>query len=325
MFSCYVRQTRHLARYEEGDIDGPLPRETVWVDLVEPTAAEIGRVEALCGIDIPSEEQLREIETSSRLFEDDGALYMTVSVLSRDAEIARLIPVTAILAGERIVTLRGHGALAFPVVAKKAVRAQSTPVTSRDIFFGLLDAIVDRIADRLERIGHAIDEVSADVFESDARTRRSGERVHAMIKSLGRHGSEILKVRDSLMSLERLSVFAATAADRIALDARDHDRIKSLGRDVKSLAEYTNSLDNKVTFLLDAVLGLVDLDQNQIMKIISMMGAVFLPPTLISSIYGMNFQDMPALSWHYGFLATLGMMLLTVAAAALMFRWRRWL
>lgn len=325
MFSCFVRQPRHLDRVEGEEIDGPLPPETVWVDLVDPTEAEIGRVEALCGIRIPARGKLEEIETSSRLFESDDALFMTVSVIARDPSVHSLVPVTLILAGDRVVTLRAHGALGFPVVARKAVRAQTAPITARDIFFGLVDAIVDRLADRLEEIGREIDAVSAAVFESDTRTRRSGRRVHRLIKSLGRHGSDILRVRDSLMSLERFGLFITANAERIVVGEADRGRLQMLVRDFKSLVEYTDALDNKVTFLLDAVLGLVDLDQNQIMKIISMMGAVFLPPTLISSIYGMNFEDMPALSWHYGFLMTLGLMGLTVAVAAVLFRWRRWL
>jgi len=325
MFSCFVREERHLARFEHTDIHGPLPPETVWIDLVEPTEAEVGRVEALCGIEIPTAAKLEEIETSSRLYETPDGVFMTVSALSRNPEVQRLLRVTLIIVERRLITIREHNALAFPIVARKAMRAQSTPVTSRDIFFGLLDAMVDRIADRLERIGVAIDSVSEDVFESDTRTRRSGGRVHGMIKSLGRHGSEILKVRDSLMSLERLGLFLSNTADRMSFNEADHIRMRVVARDIKSLAEYTDALDSKINFILDAVLGLVDLDQNQIMKIISMMGAVFLPPTLISSIYGMNFTDMPALSWHYGFLATVLLMVGTVALAGFLFRWRKWL
>ena len=325
MFSFFVRQPRHLARYEHTDIDGPLPRDTVWVDLVEPTPAEIGRVEALLGISIPSQEELAEIETSSRLFETDDALFMTVSVISRDPGQSALVPVTLILAGDRLVTLRKHQALAFPVVARKAVRAQTRAITNRDIFFSLVDGIVERIADRLEHIGTEIDRVSADVFESDARTRRSGIRVHGFIKSLGRYGSEILKVQDSLMSLERFGLFISNNAARVVEHEGDRNRIGMMVQDLNSLSEYAEALDGKIDFLLNAVLGLVDLDQNQIMKIISMMGAVFLPPTLISSIYGMNFQDMPALSWHYGFFFTIFQMICTVAIAGFLFRWRRWL
>lgn len=325
MFSCFVRKDGDIVEVSEAGPDGRLPDGTLWVDLVAPTAEEIELVERSLDLAIPSRATLKEIETSSRLFETERALFMTVAVLSRDAQIPEEIIVTFILTSEQVVTVREHGAMGFPVVAKKVLREGGEAIASRDIFFALLDANVDRLADRLEEIGGEIDAISRSVFEVEERDRRKGSQVNRLIRVLGRHGSHLLKARDSLMSLERLGLFMKTHTNRVAIHKRDLKKIDVMVQDVRSLTEHAEALDGKVNFLLDAMLGLIDLDQNKIMKIISILAALFLPPTLVSSIFGMNFQDMPALSWHYGFALSMGIMAGSSVVIAIVFRWLRWM
>jgi magnesium transporter len=189
----------------------------------------------------------------------------------------------------------------------------------------LLDAVVDRAADILERIGAEVDQVSREIFEPQGRSKDRTPSYNNILTSIGRKGDLTSKVRESLVSIGRLLLFLANEADALRWPKETRAQLKGMQRDVQSLSDHSTYLSNKITFLLDAVLGMVSLEQNNIIKIFSVAAVVLMPPTLVASIYGMNFRHMPELDWTIGYPLALVLMLVAAALPYLYFKWKRWL
>lgn len=326
MLTFFVPEATALARHEGEKHKGPLPRGAMWVDLQDPSETDVARVEAMVGVQLPTRQQMAEIESSSRFFQDDEALFMTASLVRVvDNGQPAIAPVTFILRKDRLVTLRFEGPRAFEIVAAKVQRAHSNCLTGSDVMFELLNTAVDRTADIQEVVASRLEEIAKSIFETGVRDRRGDPDVHEAIKSIGRLGILTLRIQDSLVSLERMAVFLGHHVGVAGIGREDRSKLDTLLRDVRSLAEHADALDSKANFLLDATLGLVSLHQNQIAQIFSVMAVLFLPPTLIASTYGMNFQDMPTLDWRLGFPFSLILMVVSAFASWAVFRWRRWL
>jgi magnesium transporter len=308
------------------DLTGPeleLPERTVWLDLYQPSAAEEDAVERALGIEVPTREEMKEIEASSRLYREDGALFMTATLVTNaDSETPESTALTFILAGDRLVTVRYADPLPFRAFATYALRHPGASGDGYAVFIGLLEAIVDRIADVLEAAGADLDRLSREVFSrSAAQTSRDFQKV---LSRLGRGGDLASKVRESLVSLGRLLAFAIQGTQARGRKTGSA-RLKTVGRDIASLSDYAAFLNNKVGFLLDATLGMINIEQNAIIKIFSVAAVVFLPPTLIASIYGMNFEHMPELSWPLGYPLALALMVASAVLPYWYFKRRGWL
>ena len=281
---------------------GPIPAGATWIDLEEPTRAEEKLVEQAIGHNVPTQEELAEIEPSSRLFERDGALYMTMSALRGVTEgQPASSPIGFVLAGNRLVTVRY--ATPSPVLAF-AGHVRREPELARDaltVLVRLLDAIIDRLADELESLGTEIERISGHIFRKEADERRiPATRLTALLTRIGRAQSLLAKIRETAVSTARLlSFLGASGPIRASETARGH--IASLTTDVSSLIDHSGFLADNLTFLLDAALGLISVEQNAAMKLFSWAALIFLPPTLIAGIYGMNFKRMPELEWAFGY------------------------
>lgn len=315
-----------LAPLAEGMPSEP-PAGVIWFDLINPTPAEDRYVEEMIGAPIPTRDEMLEIETSSRLYVENGAAYMTATLLSHaDSDRPRTTAVTFILAGEHLVTVRYDEPRAFTLFQTRAIKPGSTVVSGRDVLIGLLDAVTDRLADVLERVGLDVEDISDHVFaDTIAQSRGEPDVYSRVIKSIGRQGTLLGRIQESLVSLTRLLIFLSEDTSRAALGRDDKVHVRSIIQDVRSLTEHAAALTNKITFLLDATLGLVSLQQNTIVKIFSVLAVVFMPPTLIASMYGMNFRVMPELEWQYGYPLAIGMMLASIGITFAVFKARRWL
>ena len=309
---------------------GEVARVPVWIDLLNPTADEDSVVERRLGLDIPTRDEMQEIELSSRLYQEDGAEFLTVTVLMNlDGEQVQKTPVTFILKGQSLVTVR----YADPrPVAAFLLRAQRPPAiscqTGELVMLGLIEALIDRMADRLERSVDVIDAISTEVFRSPASSStRKTRNLQSVIERIGREGDLLTLIRESLVGFSRLASFHTALEGRgnRAATREGRTRLKIIQRDASALSEHAAFLSNKVNFLLDATLGLINLEQNQIIKIFSVAAVVFLPPTLVASIYGMNFDFMPELHWPFGYPFALGLMVASAILPYLYFKRRGWL
>jgi len=302
----------------------PLPEHTVWIDLVAPTVQEDRMVEQYLGIAVPTREEMQEIEVSSRLYLENGARYMTATLMCQSETATPITtPVTFILSGHRLATVRYDDPRPFAIVVNKLGRACPPKVTGDNVVMDLLDAVIDRSADILERIGAEIDQISHTIFEPEPDA--GPPSYNDVLKALGRKGDLTSKVRESLVSIGRLLLFLANEAETMkwAKDARM--QVQSMQRDVVSLTDHASYISNKVTFLLDAMLGVVNIQQNAIIKIFSVAAVVLMPPTLVASIYGMNFKHMPELDFEYGYPLAIAVMVLAAVLPYMWFKWKKWL
>jgi len=326
MFSVFVPTESSLKKATITDLD-VLPESAVWVDLVKPTAVEDKAVERLAGIAVPTREDMQEIEISSRLYIENGARYMTATLMcAADTENPRTTAVTFILASHRLVTVRYDEPRPFVLVENKLGRSCASGITGEMVLMELLDAVIDRNADILERAGGEMDALSHEIFEPSGGARTGHHRRYSdILIAIGRKGDLTSKVRESLVSIGRVVTFVTASVDGVKWSKEMREQLKTMQRDVHSLTDHASYLSNKITFMLDAMLGVVNLEQNNIIKLFSVMAVVLMPPTLIASIYGMNFKVMPELQWENGYPLAVLMMLAAAVGPYLYFKWKKWL
>lgn len=299
-----------------------MPGNVLWVDLLSPDQQEERFVETALGVDIPTREELAEIEDSSRFYDEDGAIFMTTTVVmgiaDRRPENAE---VTFVLTKNCLVTVRYSELSAFRQFETKCSRQPSTYSSSHQIFLALADAVVDRIADVLEGVQVELQTLSRCIFDKQNEQRTDLQQI---IQRLGLHRSLLSQLGESLFSSSRLIAF-------YRLHANDPKQgvakglLKALERDVRSLGEHQARLLGDIAFLLDATLGMINIEQNAIIKVFSIAAVLFLPPTLVGTVYGMNFELMPELNWSLGYPMALGMMVVSAIIPYAWFKFRNWL
>jgi magnesium transporter len=300
-----------------------IPPDAVWIDLLQPTDEELSFVDAKLGLDVPTEEDMLEIEVSSRLYNEENALYMTATMIAHaDTQKPVSVPVTFVLTGHRLLTLRYAEPQPFRVYAAHARRHSLPCATGEDVMAGLLDAIVDRLADILERVQTDVELLSQDIFAyQGGKPRRNYEEI---LRRIGRNHALIAQARESLMTFGRVVGFILRPTEEKLPKAAERG-FKEITRDITSLSDHASFLANNISFALDATLGLINNEQSGIIKIFSVAAVVFQPPTLIASIYGKNFEFKPELAWPYGYPMALGMMVLSAILPYLFFKQRGWL
>jgi magnesium transporter len=302
-----------------------VPDSAVWLDLVNPLPGEDKLVERLLGIAVPTREEMQEIEVSSRLYVEQHARYMTATLMcNSDTATPKTTAVTFILSGHRLVTVRYDDPRPFMLVGNKLARSCPANISGETVLLDLFDAVIDRAADILERIGMEVDRVSHDIFEPEGSDDRSLS-YRDILKAIGSKGDLTSKVRESLVSIGRLLLFLANEAEGMRWHKDVRLQLQAMQRDVLSLSDHSTYLNSKIQFLLDAMLGVVTIEQNNIIKIFSIASVALMPPTLIASIYGMNFKHMPELEWLHGYPFAVVLMIATAILPFVIFKWMKWL
>jgi magnesium transporter len=303
-----------------------VPTGALWLDLFNPTPDERRKVDNSLAMEMPTRADMEEIEISSRLYQEDGGLFMTATVLTQtDTDLPISDAITFVLTAERLVTIRYIDPQPFRSYALRCERATVTASQADSVLMQLLDAIVDRMADILEKTGADIEAISLEIFEpGPALGYRSDKDFQNVLQKLGRKYDLTSKMRESLLTLSRILTFLSQAFDaNVNKDAKVH--VRTISRDVASLQDHSSYLSGKLTFLLDATLGLINIEQNTVIKIMSVAAIVLLPPTLLASIWGMNFQYMPELGWPFGYPMALIAMVVAGVLPYLFFKRRGWL
>ncbi|MFN3370597.1 MAG: magnesium transporter CorA family protein [Sphingomonadaceae bacterium] len=315
--------------------DAEAIRSAVWIDLAFPLPHERRAVEEALGIALPSKADMVSIEASSRVYREGSAQVMNVLlVVGVDSDEPAAVPVSLILTPRQLVTVRYADPTAFRMLDLSCTRTAPGP-SPHMLVVRLLDAVVDKTADILERMGGEIDKLSASIFGRDRPNtmRISTDDLTIILRRIGNTQFVLNKVHDSLVTLARATSFLqlgheeadAGVGQRQKPDRVVRDSIKSVNRDLMSLSENTAYLTQNIAFLLDAALGRISIEQNAIIKIFSVGAVVFLPPTLVASIYGMNFEVMPELEWPLGYPFALLLMVLAAVLPYLWFKRRGWL
>lgn len=301
---------------------------TAWIDLFNPTTEEVHKAAAVSHVQIPARDALEEIESSSRLRLDHDTLYlsMTVSAHAEQNELAPT-PVGFVLNEHILVTVRYTELRGFENAREQLTRG-NYPATPVSIFTALLEGMVDFAADLLQQIAADLNAISRQVFQdhtfSPKRKVALQSRVlrQAMLE-VGQRGEKLSQIRQGLLGLQRISSFAAEKGHGwIGDDVQA--RLKTASGDLASLTDFEVHLTNKVQFLLDAVLGFINTEQNEIFKVLTIVSVVGVPPTLIAGIYGMNFQSMPEYHWSHGYAWGLSLIFLSTILPVVWFKWRGW-
>ena len=253
---------------------------------------------------------------------------MTTNVLFGVTDgIPSSTPIGFVLIGNRLVTVRYATPKPILAFAEHVRRDPEVALDGPTVLVRLLDAIIDRLADELEKVGIDIEHLSSEVFEQKIEDRRiPAAKLTRLLTSIGRVQSLLAKIRYTAVSTNRMLNFLAGSKRMHApesADARHH--VSSLTTDVTSLSEHASFLTDNLTFLLDASLGLISIEQNAAMKLFSWAAIIFLPPTLIAGIYGMNFKHMPELNWVFGYPMALILIVISAVAPYFYFKRRRWI
>lgn len=290
-----------------------------WIDLYRPMPDQIALMAAQ-GIDVPTLADMEEIEISNRFYREGKADYMTVVLPGVTPEQIQVsAPVTFILTPDRLITVRHHAPRPFETFAERAERSSTGCGDHMRIFLGLVEEIVSRQADLLEGAGKALDMVAGQVFGGGTGQLR------AALEAIGREGELLTRVRLGLLTVERMLSIYGVWHEKWADEAALRPHIKALLRDMSALEVHLDFLAGRVSLATDTTLGMVNLEQNKTVRIVSVVAALFLPPTLIASIYGMNFTYMPELATRWGYPMALGLMAASALATWAYFKWKKWL
>jgi len=303
------------------------PLDAVWLDLVDPTDAERALAERSTGLEIPARADIEEIESSSRLYVEDGVLMLNTPMAFHDADgVPILTPLGFVLSERRLVTVRYAPLTVFEQFSAHLPHGMAEP-SSSEVFLRLLEAIVDRLADMLEGIGRSMDTLSRIIFRAPADRAKPAATDVAMrrvLTGVGLAGDAVANVRSALLGVGRMVPYVAEMASGFIPPAL-RSRFKVLSTDIASLNDFDAQLSSKASFLLDATLGFINIEQNNGIKVLTIVSIVGIPPTFIASLYGMNFKDMPELQWTWGYEYALALMVVSGLAPLLWFRIKGWL
>lgn len=300
--------------------DGP------WIDLLSPTAAETKMIGDATGLDVASRDELAEIETSSRMSVRQGVLYLSLPIVIESSPgVATSAMVGIVISANRLITIR-FGKLPGFEPFLKALQ-DSSDHKPFDVFTSLLEVLVDRTADQLEALRDDMDRVTNHIFTQHSGAlgpSQDNRALREVLQKISLTGDYVSRLHDTLMVMGRIVGFVASVGPE-PLTADLRTRMKILRQDVVSLKEFDAHLTNKVQFLLDATLGFINIAQSHIIKVLAVVGTVGVPPTLIASIYGMNFEAMPELKFHYGYPMALAAIVCSAVLPLIWFKRRGWL
>ena len=297
----------------------------IWLDLLDPSEAERAAAAAAAGFAIQTRTDIAEIESSSRVSREGDVLYLNTPVSYRDAEGGSSIaPVGFALSPARLVTTRFADMPVFDTYTEQFAKLH-TPC-SAEAFTGLVEGLVDRVADVLENVGAGLDQLSRRTFRSGGR-RRSIRRVtadlRATLTSVGMYGETIDNLRDTLLGLARIVTYVQQAA--AAWTPEDiKQRMATVRQDIQSLNDYDQQLTAKTAFLLDAVMGYINIEQNEVVRVLTVASVVGIPPTFVVGLYGMNFKYMPELNWSFGYEFGWAMIAVSIVVPLVWFRVKGW-
>lgn len=298
-----------------------IPNTTLWIDLLHPSQNEEHFIESSLNIEIPSPEEMSEIEDSSRFFETRDGFCMIVSVVTGSQNMTPVLTEISFILNQQQLVCAHYGELvSFKTFENKCARQALLFKSTDFLMMSLMDAVVDRIADILEKLQSNLNELSSTIFDND---KLDTQDLQLTVKKLGKYNSLLAKLSDSMLSIRRMLIYCKQSVSWLSKEAKE--LLRSIDLDIGSLTEYHARMLSEITFLLDATLGLINIEQNRIIKVFSIAAVLFLPPTLVGTIYGMNFHDMPELTFRFGYPVSLVLMVLSAFVCYIWFKIKKWL
>jgi magnesium transporter len=296
----------------------------VWVDLVDPSPTETGAFEKAFGLRVPNKDELSEIETTSRLRVEHDALYMTAPLIIATGDEPWIpAPTGFVLSKTVLLTIRFTRSTVFDAVKKEWSTEQFEPAQT---FVCILEELVDHMADLLEATSRDLDDASHVIFRHDNLRRLSRETalLRQLLLRTGRTSERMARINYALVCLDRMAKFT-TERGREWVAQNQVSRLQSVSADVASLLQYTEGVVNRIQLLQDAATGIINVAQNEVMKILTIASVAGIPPVLVAGIYGMNFKNMPELNWAWGYPYALALIVITTLIPLIWFKWKDWI
>jgi magnesium transporter len=303
----------------------PVPRGAVWIDLIEPTMEEDRKVQEFVGVPVPTKSDPDYAEPPEAHYSENGVRYLHALFISEPDDTPDVTGVTFVLAPTALVTVHYHPVETFDFFSQKLCKAPGQALFPDAVAVGLINTALNRSARALSKAGESLDKIASSVFQAKGDQSKRNRIYSETLMALGREDEKISNLRESMVSVERLLLFLMSEGRPEHAPKPVREATKTALRDLQSLEEDASFKAQKVQFLLDATLGLINLAQNDIIKLFSVLAVIFMPPTVIASIYGMNFKEMPELEWHWGYPLAIVLMICAAVGPYLFFRWKRWL
>jgi magnesium transporter len=320
MLNVFTLAHGRLIQHDIDTLEALAGLQPVWVDLESPSREEKAWVNQRFGLSIPDDAVDDDLEESARFYEEDnGELHIRSDFLiDSDDGLARSVRVAFILHQGVLFSIHAEDLPVFRLLRLRARRIPALIEDAKDVLLKLYDADAEYSADALEGIYDNLERVSAGVLRQDVDDRAAAQALAAIAREEDLNG----RIRRNVMDTRRALSFMMRSR---MLGAEQFEEARQILRDIDSLDSHTAFLFEKINFLLDATVGFININQNKIIKIFSVASVALLPPTLIASVYGMNFEHMPELKWPWGYPFALGLMALSVAAPIIYFRRKGWL
>ncbi len=303
----------------------PIPQGAIWIDLVEPAMEEDQRVQEFVGAPVPTKADPDYTEPPEAHYSENGVRYLHALFISEPDDTPDVTGVTFVVCPTTLVTVRYHPVESLDLFSQKLCRSPGQALFPDAVAVGLINTALNRSARALTKAGESLDRIASAVFRAKGDQSSRNQIYSDTLWALGREDEKISNLRESMVSVERLLLFLIGdgSAERSPKPVRE--ATKTALRDLQSLEEDASFKAQKVQFLLDATLGLINLAQNDIIKLFSVLAVIFMPPTVIASIYGMNFKSMPELEWRWGYPLALVLMVCAAVLPYVFFRWKKWL
>jgi magnesium transporter len=319
MLNVFTLANGRLFQEEIASADELAVVRPVWVDLEAPTPQEKGWIAGRFGLLIPGDIVDDDLEESARFYEEDnGELHIRSDFLIDDDVTPRNVRVAFILKDGVLFSIHAEDLPVFRLLRLRARRITAMIDDAKDVLLKLYDADAEYSADSLEGIYDHLEKVSAGVLKPDVDDRAAGEALAAIAMQEDLNG----RIRRNVMDTRRAVSFMMRSR---MLGAEQFEEARQILRDIDSLDSHTAFLFDKINFLMDATVGFININQNKVIKIFSVASVALLPPTLIASVYGMNFKSIPELDWPWGYPFALCLMVASVAAPFIYFRRKGWL
>jgi len=298
-----------------------VPTSAIWIDAIEPSEDERQQAAVLLGVPLPTRDQSSAIELSSRLRSYESVLRLNIpSYVRSHGETGLMTPLGFVVTPKMVATVRYADSLAFDQVAR-VIAGSDAPQRAIDVFIALLESIVDVGADRLESLSNDVSMLSEQVF-SKARSERN--LLRSALFRVGAMQRQVNQIRSAMLGASRVATFMCDTAPKW-IESDLHGHFRSIQADLGSLGEFQQQLSDRLQFMLDAVLGFINTDQNDIIKVLTIVSVVTVPPMILAGIWGMNFKSIPEYNWAHGYAFGLTMIVLSMVLPLIFFKIKKWL
>ncbi len=302
-----------------------IPPSAIWIDLIEPTIEEDRKVQEFVGVPVPTKADPDYTEPPEAHYSENGVRYLHALFISEPDDTPDVTGVTFVIAPTTLVTVRYYPIETFDLFSQKLCKLPTQALSPGAVGLGLINTGLNRSARALNKVGESLDRIASAVFRATGDRNKRNQIYSDTLDALGREDEKISNLRESLVSVERLLLFLMSEGRPEDTPKSMREAIKTALRDLQTMEQDASFKAQKVQFLLDSTLGRINLAQNDIIKLFSVIAVIFMPPTVIASIYGMNFKEMPELNWKWGYPLSIMLMAFAAAGPYLFFRWKKWL